>query len=152
MSSRREVLIRIALLQRKTFIETKKSHIKMLKMALLDCVVNEKYCSVDRVRGICPLFSSPPRGIWQLKPHPREFATQGKKNANARESARGGGNGLGTDWCIRLSMLLCRREKRETMKRLGSSLLNCRTIWGIGATMDTMIIETITRIRVLKYV
>ena len=59
----------------------------MLKMALLDCVVNEKCCSVDRGRGICPLFSSPPRGIWQLKPHPREFATQGKKNANARESA-----------------------------------------------------------------
>ena len=69
----------------------------MLKMALLDCVVNEKCCSVDRGRGICPLFSSSPRGIWQLKPHPREFATQGKKNANARESARGVGGG-GTGW------------------------------------------------------
>ena len=42
--------------------------------------------------AICRLFSSPPRGIWQLKsPHPREFAIQGKKNANARGSARGGG-------------------------------------------------------------
>ena len=31
-------------------------------------------------RGICTLFLSPPRGIWQLKsPHPREFAIQGKK-------------------------------------------------------------------------
>ena len=40
----------------------------------------KKCCSVDRGRGICPLFSSPPRGIWQLKsPHPREFAIQGKK-------------------------------------------------------------------------
>ena len=38
-----------------------------------------------------PFFSSPPRGIWQLKsPHPREFAIQGKKNANAWGSARGG--------------------------------------------------------------
>ena len=53
--------------------------------------------------GHLPFFSSPPRGIWQLKsPHPREFAIQGKKNANARGSARGGG-GLGAggiDWCI----------------------------------------------------
>ena len=65
----------------------------MLKMALLDCVVNEQCCCVDRGRGIRPLFSSPARGIWQLKPHPREFATQGKKNGNARESARGGGGG-----------------------------------------------------------
>ena len=56
----------------------------MLKMALLDCGINEKFCSVDGGRGICPLFSSPPRGIWQLKsPHPREFAIQGTKNANA---------------------------------------------------------------------
>ena len=34
---------------------------------------------------------------------PREFAIQGKKNANARGSARGGGEGLGAggiDWCI----------------------------------------------------
>ena len=53
----------------------------MLKMALLDCAINEKGCSVDRGRG-----------IWQLKsPHRREFAIQGKKNGNARGSARGGG-------------------------------------------------------------
>ena len=46
--------------------------------------------------AICPLFSSPPRGIWQLKsPHPWEFAIQGKKNVNARGSARGGGGGGG---------------------------------------------------------
>ena len=58
---------------------------KMLKMALLDCAINEKCCSVDGGRGICPLFSSPPRGIWQLKSrHPREFAIQGKKNSDAR--------------------------------------------------------------------
>ena len=107
MSSWREVLIRIlALLQRKMLIEwNKKSHIKMLKMALFDRAINEKCCSVDGGRGICPLFSSPPRGIWQLKsPHPQEFAIQGKKNANAWGSAPpGGGGGLcagGIDWCI----------------------------------------------------
>ena len=67
----------------------------MLKTALFHCVINKKCCSVDGGRGICPLFSSPPPGISQLKsPHPRKFANQGKKNANARGSARGGG-GLG---------------------------------------------------------
>ena len=72
----------------------------MLKMALLDCAINEKCCSVDGGRGICPLFSSPPRGIWQLKsPHPREFAIQDKKNANARGSARKGeGGGPERSW------------------------------------------------------
>ena len=77
-------------------------------MALFDCAINEKCCSVDGGRGICPLFSSPPRGIWQLKsPHPREFAIQGKKNANVRGSAGGGEGGLGVggiDWCISLQL------------------------------------------------
>ena len=42
--------------------------------------------------GAFPSFLDPPRGIWQLKsPHPREFAIQGKNNANARGSAPGGG-------------------------------------------------------------
>ena len=76
----------------------------MLKMALLDYVVNEKCCSIDRGRGICRLFSSPPRGIWQLKPHPREFATQGKKNANARESAGGGEGGRAGYWLMHKSL------------------------------------------------
>ena len=57
-------------------------------------------------RGICPLFSSPPWGFWQLKsPHRREFAIQGKTNANAQGSARGkGGEGVGArgiDWYIK---------------------------------------------------
>ena len=59
----------------------------MLKTALFDCAINEKCCSVDGGRGIRPLFLSPPWG----SPHPREFAIQGKKNANARGSAEGGG-------------------------------------------------------------
>ena len=134
MSSRREVLIRIALSQRKTLIETKKSHIKMLKMARLDCVViNEKCCSVARGRGICPFFSSPPREIWQLKnPHPREFAIQGKKMLmlgdlpGDQPGGRGRGGLLAIDWCIRLLMLFCGREKLESLTQPGSSLLNCR--------------------------
>ena len=97
MSSRREVLIRIlALLQRKTFLETKNHTLmiyKLFETAPFDCAINEKCCSVDGGRGICPLFSSPPREIWQLKsPHPREFAIRGKKNPNARGSTRGEGS------------------------------------------------------------
>ena len=33
-------------------------------------------------------------------PHPREFATQNKKSANARGLARGGMGAAGIDWCI----------------------------------------------------
>ena len=82
----------------------------MLEMALFDCAIDEKCCSVDGGRGICRLFSSPLPEIWQLKsPYPREFAIQRKKNANDRGSAQagggGGGGGLGRgaggiDWCI----------------------------------------------------
>jgi len=73
----------LALLQRKTLIETKKSHIKilkMLKMALFNCAIKEKCCSVYGGRGICPLVLSPPQGIC----HPRQ------KNINAQGSARVG--------------------------------------------------------------
>ena len=60
-------------------------------MTLLDCAIDKKCCTVDGGRGICPLFSSPPWGICQLKsPHPWEFAIQGKKNVNSRGLARGG--------------------------------------------------------------
>ena len=100
MSSRCEVLIRIlVLLQRKTFIETKNRTLKCLKWHYLTVWSMKKGCSVDGGQGICLLFSSPPRGIWQLNgPHPWEFAIQGKKNVNARGSARGGGGGAGHRW------------------------------------------------------
>ena len=65
----------------------------MLKMALLDCAINEKCCSADGGQGICPLFSSPPpRGFDSSRVStPREFAIQGnKKSANTRGSATGG--------------------------------------------------------------
>ena len=74
MSSRHEVFIRIlVLLQRKMSIETKNCTLKCLKW---------HYLTED---GAFALFFSPHRGEggWQLKsPHPREFAIQGKKNAN----------------------------------------------------------------------
>ena len=54
----------------------------MFKTALFDCSINEKCCSVDRVRGICPRFSSSP------------YLRQ-KKNADSQGSARWGGGGLG---------------------------------------------------------
>ena len=96
-SSRRE----LALLQRKALIETKKSHIKMLKMALFYCAISEKCCSVVGGRGI-PLFfrphpgdmtaqESPPRGIC----YPRLKKKKKNSNANARGSARGG---AGRSW------------------------------------------------------
>ena len=99
MSSRREVLVTtLALLQRNT------SHVKMLKTALFDCAINEKCCSVDGGRGMCPLFWSPPRGIWQLKsPDPREFVIQGKKMLMPGDQPGGGKGWLGAagiDWCI----------------------------------------------------
>ena len=79
MSSRREVLIGILRAVTKEDVNwNKKSHSKILKMVVFDCVINEKCCSVDGGRGICHLFSSPPRGIWQLKnPHPRGLTPGG---------------------------------------------------------------------------
>ena len=97
MSSRREVLIRIlALLQRKTLIETKNRTLKCLKWNYSTGRSMKNVTVLTEDGGICPLFLSPPRGIWQLKsPHPREFAIQGKKNANAPGSApRGWGSWL----------------------------------------------------------
>ena len=68
----------------------------MLKMALFDCAINEKCCSVDGGRGICPLFSPPPREdltAQEFPPpgicHPRQ------KNAYARGSSRGAGGPVG---------------------------------------------------------
>ena len=78
----------------------------MLKMALLDCAINEKCCSVDGGRGICPLFSYPPRGIWQFEsPHPRGFNIQGQKKANSR-GISGDAGAAGIDWRINVKVEL----------------------------------------------
>ena len=81
----------------------------MLKTALFDFAINEECCSVDGGRGICPLFSSPPRGIWQLKsPHPRKFAIHSKKKMlmpGGQPLGRGLG-AAGIDWCINFTRFL----------------------------------------------
>ena len=107
----RGVIIRIlALLQSKTLIETKNRTLKCLKWHYLTVRSIKKCCIVDGGRAICPLFSSPPRGIWQfMSPHPREFAIQGKKSANPRGSAGGGGRGVagrGWNWPEKVSRLM----------------------------------------------
>ena len=81
MSSRREVLIRIlALLQRKTLIETKNRTLKCLKW---------HYSTVRSIKNVAVLTEDGAFALF-IRPHPREFAIQDKKNANARESAEGG--------------------------------------------------------------
>ena len=68
----------------------------MLKTALFDYAINEKCCSVYGGRGHLPSFFVPtPGDLTAQESHPREFAIQGKKNANARGSARGG---AGRSW------------------------------------------------------
>ena len=94
----------------------------MLKMALFDCAINEKCCNVDGGRGICPPFSSPTRGIWQLKSsHPREFPIQGQKNANVRGSARGG-PGRRWNWLIHkgINWKNCGRRSSWSAVNVGS--------------------------------
>ena len=65
----------------------------MLKMALLECAITMTNVAVLTEDGALALFFRPhPRGFDSSRvPSPREFAIQGKKNANARGSARGGG-------------------------------------------------------------
>ena len=71
MSSQREVLIRILRAITKEDVNwNKKSHIKMLKMALLDCAITMKNVAVLTEDGAFALF---------FRPHPREFAIHGKK-------------------------------------------------------------------------
>ena len=71
-----------------------KSHIKLLKW-------HYPTVRADKGRGIFPLFSSPPRGIWQLmSPHPREFAIQGKKMLMPGGQPGEGLGAAGIDWCI----------------------------------------------------
>ena len=53
----------------------------MLKMALFDCVINEKCCSVDEGRGLFPFFSSLPPGGFDNSsiPTPGNFPSKAKK-------------------------------------------------------------------------
>ena len=52
----------------------------MLKMALLDCAINEKCCSVDGGRGICSLFHPHPEGFDSSRvPTPGNLPSKAKK-------------------------------------------------------------------------
>ena len=62
-------------------IEAKNQTLKILKTALFDCV-SMKNVAVLTKDGAFPFF---------FRPHPREFAIQGKKNANAWGQPGGGG-------------------------------------------------------------
>ena len=52
----------------------------MLKTALFDYAINEKCRSIYGGRGICPLFSSPPRGFDSSRvPTPENLPSKAKK-------------------------------------------------------------------------
>ena len=50
-------------------------------MALLDCAINKKCCTVDGGRGICPLFHDPHRGGFDSSrvPTPGNLPSKAKK-------------------------------------------------------------------------
>ena len=103
MSSRREVLIRIlALLQRKTLLKTKNRTLKCKCLKRhYSTVQSMRNVGVDGGRGFCPLFSSPPRGIWQLNsPHPRPLPFKAKKLLMPGGQPGGRLGAAGIDWCI----------------------------------------------------
>ena len=87
MSSRREVLIRIlALLRRKTLLETHYSTVQSLKNV---AVVTED-------GGFALFFRPHPGGFDSSSPHPREFAIQGKKML--MPGGHSGGKSPGRNW------------------------------------------------------
>ena len=52
----------------------------MFTTALFDCAINEKYCSVDGGRGICPLFCPHPGGFESsIVPTSRSLSSKAKK-------------------------------------------------------------------------
>ena len=70
------------------------------KIVLIKCL-KRHYSTVQSMKSVAVLtedgafalfFSSPPRGIWQLRsPHPREFAIREKKRLMPGGQPRGGG-------------------------------------------------------------
>ena len=112
MSSRLEVLVRIlALLQRKTLIETKSRTLKCLKWHH-STVRSMKNVPVLTEDGAFALFFSPyPGGFDSLiVPNPGNLPSKAKKLAYAQGSVRGGGGGGGgggglgaggIHWCIK---------------------------------------------------
>ena len=97
MSSQHEVLIRIlALLQRKTLLETKNRTLKCLKWHY-STVQSLKNVAVVTEDGAFALFFRPHPGGFDSSrvPIPGEFAIQGQEHANARGQPEEGGGGPG---------------------------------------------------------
>ena len=121
---------------------------KKFKTALFDCAINEKCCSVDGGQGICRLFSSPPRGIWQLKsPHPQEFAIQGQKNASTWGSAqeRGGGGGgaeCSWNWLMHYQSNINAPQKGTRILFYGHVPNSFPPLWGTNSTTTNCITGT----------
>ena len=67
----------------------------MLKMALFDCAINEKFCSADGGRDICRLFSSPPRDLTAQESPPRNLPSKERKMPIPGGQPGGGGGGAG---------------------------------------------------------
>ena len=91
MSSQREVL-----LQRKTVIETKNSHIKMLKMVLFDCAITMKNVAVLTEDGALALFFRPhPGDLFDSSrvPTPGNLPSKAKKMIMPGGQPCGGGGG-----------------------------------------------------------
>ena len=82
----------IWLLKGKRYFETKNRTLRCLKRHY-STVQSMKNVAVDGGRGIFPLFSSLPRGIWQLKSplHPQEFAIQVPKKCKCPGVSPDGG-------------------------------------------------------------
>ena len=105
MSSRSEVLIRIlALLQRKTLLETKNRTLKCLKwhystVHVTTRAIHEKSCSVNGGRpGFALFFRSHPGGFGSSRvPTPGNLPSKAKKMLIPGCQPRGGG-GLGVVW------------------------------------------------------
>ena len=117
MTSRREVLIRIlALLQRKTLIETKKSHIRKLKMALFDCAINEKkklQCW-RRTRHLSSLFRPHPGRFDSSRvPTPGNLPSKTKKMLLPGDQPGGGRAGCRWNWLL---TKLQGRQQRQPQK------------------------------------
>ena len=107
MSSRREALIRVALLQRKTSVETKNRTLQCLKWHYLT-VRSMKNVAVLTEDGTFALFFRPRLGdlTAQESPPPGNLPSK-TKNANARMSVGGGElGGLGTAGIDREALML----------------------------------------------
>ena len=74
----------------KTLIETKNRTLKSLKW---------HYSTVRSIKNVAVLTEDGAFALF-IRPHPREFAIQDKKNANARESAEGGRAGRSWNWLM----------------------------------------------------